>query len=779
MKTLLIVESPAKSKTIEKLLGPNYIVLSSFGHIRNLDKKSLGIDINNNFYPNYKILTERSKQIKSIQETIKKVDKVLLASDEDREGEAIAWHCAVVFKLNINENNRICFHEITKTALENAVANPRKINMAMVYSQQARRILDRLVGFNLSPLLWKYIAPKLSAGRVQSCALKVIIELEKEIEKFTEKIYYKTIGVFDKKIIGTLNTNFTNIDDITNFLNNCNNATFTIKKITKTRNEKRPPPPYVTSSIQQDLISRFSITSKKIMSSLQKLYENGLITYHRTDSTNLSTQAQDDIKKYILEKFSKEYLHPRIYKSKIKCAQEAHEAIRPTHFEKENIQNDDSFDNIEKKIYEIIWKRTVASQMSPYICDNYNIEIAISNNNALFISKAEKMIFDGYKKIYDDNINENNDNDDSGENVNNDLISNIDNIKEGENLNFTNITSKEKYQNPVQHYTEGNLIKKMEKIGIGRPSTYSNIIETIIERKYIEKKDLKGKKVNVNILILEKNKNIKNKNESITIGAEKKKLIPTDIGKNTTEFLDKNFNTILDYNFTSLLEAQLDDVANNISEWDNIVCEFYEKIKPNIEILNSKESISKNNIDKKRFIGNNNEGQPLYAYIAKYGPVVQIGDDLKNCKYVKIEPKYNVNTINLDEFLNMNKYPKNLGNYNDKEIIIKNGPYGYYINYDNKNYKLLEDYNEELSLDDAIKCIEGNNNTKTSDDDNKTKSTLIKSIDKYTIKNGPYGYYIHFNKKFYNIPKEYIIEELTKEDCDKIIKIPKKKSYKK
>lgn len=768
MKTLLIVESPAKSKTIEKLLGDGYIVLSSFGHIRNLDKKSLGIDVNNDFEPNYRILTDRSKQIKAIQDTIKKVDNVLLASDEDREGEAIAWHCAIVFKLDVNSKNRICFHEITKSALEHAVANPRKINMSMVYSQQARRILDRLVGFNLSPLLWKYIAPKLSAGRVQSVALKVIVDQEKEIEKFTEKKYFKTVGNFDKKIVGTLNNNFSKKEDVSDFLEQCKSAMFVVKSVEKSRLEKRPSPPYITSTIQQDACNRFGVGAKKIMSSLQKLYEHGLITYHRTDSTNLSTSAQDDIKKIILAKFGKNYSHPRIYKSKIKCAQEAHEAIRPTHFEKAEL--DDSFEPIEKKIYNIIWKRTVASQMSAYVYDNYTIKIGMNINEYLFISKIEQKIFDGYKIVYDDTFKDDDDKEDDDIIVNNDSLL-LDTIKEGLSISYTKITSTEKYDNNLARYTEASLIKKMEKVGIGRPSTYSSIIETIMERKYVEKKDLKGKKVNVISYILD-GKSVKEREDSITIGAEKKKLVPTDIGINTTQFLVVNFTEILNSNFTSDLENRLDDVANSASLWNDVVSDFYEKFKPGVDKLNSKELISKSKDERKRVIGKSVEGEPLYAYIAKYGPVIQIGDG-KDCKYIKIDPKYSVNTINYDDYLEMTKFPKKLGIYNGTDIFVKNGPYGYYLSYNEKNYKLLEGYDENLLLEDGIKCINNNNAGESSG-----KSTLIKVIDNYTIKNGPYGYYIHYNKKFFNIPKEYIIEKLSKEECDAIIKIPKK-AYKK
>ena len=759
MKTLLIVESPAKSKTIEKHLGPNYIVLASFGHIRNLDKKGLGIDVENDFRPTYKLLPDRSKQIKAIQETIKKVDRVLLASDEDREGEAIAWHCAIVFKLNINDTNRICFHEITKSALEHAVANPRKINMSMVYSQQARRILDRLVGFKLSPLLWKYISPKLSAGRVQSVALKLLVDQEKEIDKFTEKKNYKTVGLFDKKISASLNTNFENSEHANSFLNDCKSSKFTIKKIDKNRVEKRPPPPYITSTIQQDGSSRFGIGSKKVMSILQKLYEGGLITYHRTDSTNLSTHIKEDIKKYIIEKFDKKYYHARNYKSTIKCAQEAHEAIRPTHIDQEEIN--DTFDGLEKKIYNLIWKRTVSSQMSDSISDIYTITISISNRKEFFTSKAEKVIFDGYKKIYDDSFkSEDDDKTDDGDNILSAFI--VDNIKENEEIKYVNIKSSEKYQTPVLHYNEASIIKKMEKIGIGRPSTYSNIIETIIERKYVEKKDISGKKVNIQVFILANNE-ISNKTDNITVGSEKKKIVPTDLGKATTKFLEQNFANILDSNFTSILEGNLDDIANSNSEWTTIVKDFYGNFIPNVEKLNDKEMVSKNNDDKKRFLGMNDEGKKVYAYIGKFGPLLQIGEEKNDIKYVKLDSKYSVDKVTIDQFKEITKYPKNIGLYQDKSVYIKNGMYGFYISYNENNYKFTEGYDENISLEDAIKCIGGI-----------SPNGVVSKIDKYTIKNGQYGPYIEYNKKFFSIPKEYDVNTLTKEQCAFIIKIPKK-----
>jgi DNA topoisomerase-1 len=761
MKTLLIVESPAKSKTIEKILGSDYIVLSSFGHIRNLDKNGLGIEIENNYRPIYKKLTDRSKQIKSIEETIKKVDRVLLASDEDREGEAIAWHCAIVFKLNLNDLNRICFHEITENALKNAVNNPRKIDMAMVNSQQARRVLDRLVGFKLSPLLWKYIAPKLSAGRVQSSALKILVDQETEIGKFNEKKFIKTIGLFSKKISANLDTKFEKGDDALLFLNDCQKAEFMIKSIDKKKVEKTPPPPYITSTIQQDIGSRFGIGSKQIMSILQKLYEAGLITYHRTDSTNLSSHIQDEIKKYILGEYGKDYLKIRNFKSKIKCAQEAHEAIRPTYINKKEIDGD--FNDIEKKIYDIIWKRTVASQMSVCVSEVFTVSISISGRKEMFISNCEKIIFDGYKKVYDEIIKDD-DNSEKDEPIG--FI--VDDIKEKDILKYIKITSSEKYQNPPGRYNESSLIKKLEKSGIGRPSTYASIMETIVERKYVEKKNIIGIKKDVKSYILEKD-TIKTNDDKNVFGAEKKKLVPTDLGLAVNKFLESHFNNILDSNFTSGLEEKLDDIANNKNEWLTVVDQFYKGFEPNILKLNDKEMITNNNNDKKRLVGTDENGSNVYAYIARYGPVFQVGEG-KSAKYVKIDSNYSVDKVTMDDFLILSKYPRIIGQYEGSDIILKKGMYGIYLSYNGKNFKILEDYDENIDIESAIKCINGNvNDTKT-----EANKGLIKKIDKYDIKNGPYGHYILYNKKFFSIPKTYDIDVLSKADCDVIIKLPKK-----
>jgi DNA topoisomerase-1 len=782
MKTLLIVESPAKAKTIEKLLGSNYIVKSSFGHIRDLvkDKNDFGIDIENNFKPKYKIMTTRTKQIKDIQDVMKTIDRVFLAADEDREGEAIAWHCAIVFKIPLDELNRITFNEITKNALENAVSNPRKIDLSMVNSQQARRILDRLVGFELSPILWKHVKPELSAGRVQSVCLKIITDKENDINNFLDNKFYKTIGIFNSNIIGSLNKLFEKEEEVLDFLESSKSSIFSIENIETKRNEKRPPPPYITSSIQQDIGNRYGLPAKKIMSILQTLYEGGLITYHRTDSTNLSSFAMDEIKKYISTHIGENYIHPRIYKTKSKCAQEAHEAIRPTYFNKLDL--DDNFTDLDKKVYALIWKRTVASQMSAYVYDSITVTINISNNNELkFITKSEKTVFDGYKKIYQEVVDKNDEEDILCEN---DIFTNL---KIGETLNLNKVTSTEKYKNPPPRYTESSLIKKMELLGIGRPSTYANIIDTILDRNYVEKKDIEGKKVDTSeFTYVNNNKNeITKKVIKISIGSEKKKMIPTEIGKITLEFLEKNFQDIVNYGFTNSMENKLDIIASGSLEWTQAVGEFYSLFHPKVELLNSTPSQKSVN-NKKRIVGTNDNGKNIYTYIAKYGPVLQIGEDNdKEKKYIKLDEKFNVETVTLDDIQSMIKFPKKLGLHNNYEIVVKNGPYGYYLVYNSKNYKIPSEFNELLTLEEAIQCVE-NTYTKHSinqddNDENKTSSLNknVKSIGDYHIKIGKYGPYILYNGKFYKIKNEYIPENLTEEDCIKIIGVDKPKPVKK
>ena len=768
MKTLLIVESPAKAKTIEKLLGPGYIVKSSFGHIRDLDKKDFGVDIENNFKPNYKLVPTRSKQIKELIDTSKAVDRVLLAADEDREGEAIAWHVSVILKMSVSENNRICFHEITKKALENAVANPRKIDMAMVNSQQSRRILDRIVGFSLSPLLWKYIAPNLSGGRVQSVCLKLIIEKEESIDKFSDAQFYKVKGYFQHQLVGMLNTKFEKKDLMINFLNHCKTAQFQIKSIEKNVSERNPPPSYITSSIQQDAGLRFGMSSKKIMSTLQKLYENGLITYHRTDNVNLSAEFIQKISDYVTEKYGSQYFKKHVYKSKVKCAQEAHEAIRPTNINTKSLDKDD-YDAYEQKLYQLIWKRTIASQMSKAIYDVYKIYISISDCPHMFVISFEKLVFDGYKKIYEDFVSKKNNDDEQDEATLIEDESILEKIKEKATIKYKKIEALEKFSQPPSRYSESTLIKKMEKLGIGRPSTYSNIINTLIERNYMKIENIEGKKQRIYNYILEKQE-VKEEEGTVSVGSEKKKLLPSQLGKNTCNFLNEHFVDLMDYKFTSVLEEKLDDVANNKVIWNHLLKDFYGEFYPIVDKL---KKVKKNENDEdnllnkyknneKRHLGINKKNQHVYAYEGKFGPVLQFieRDDPEKISYQSLE-KFDVKKVTLEDIQDVIVYPLELGNHENKQVFLKKGKYGIYLEHNKTNYKLLETYQDKevLTLEEAVDCISNS----------KKKSANLHEFDDYIVKEGPYGPYILYKKKFYKIPKTMDIEKMTKENCVSIV----------
>lgn len=771
MKTLLIVESPAKAKTIEKLLGDGYIVKSSFGHIRDLAKENFGVDIENGFSPNYKMMDGKSKVVRELKETSSKVDKVLLAADDDREGEAIAWHVGVVLKLNFHENNRIHFHEITKIALQNAVSNPRKVDMAMVNSQQTRRILDRIVGFSLSPLLWSYIAPNLSAGRVQSVCLKLVIDKENEIDAFTNKKYFKTKGLFEHELEGFLNKTFESVEQVAAFLLKAKESTFTIEQIEKKKTEKSPPASFITSTIQQEAGTRFGMSSKKIMSVLQKLYESGLITYHRTDNVNLSGQFIDNIKNYVENTFGNEYFKKRIYKSKVKCAQEAHEAIRPTQCEKQSIN--DSFDAYEKKIYDLIWKRTIASQMANAKYDSYTITILISKSKYNFVCKFEKLLFQGYKKVYTEFVSKKDDENDTKLIKDTELIKSL---KNGQEIKNKKIIAQEKYHQPPGRYSEATLIKKMEKMGIGRPSTYAQTIDTIIRRDYVKKDDIDGIEKDVIRLTLEKGE-ITQIDEKCKIGNEKKKLIPQAIGKETTVFLNEHFNQLMDYAFTSKMEENLDEVANNKAIWNQVLANFYQNFEPKVRELSSKES--KNNayqkkIENRRNLGLNEKNEHVFAYVGKYGPVIQFVDaeNEKKTYFQKCDEKYNIEKITLTEVKDMMKSTvnDNLGEYQNEPILLKKGKYGFYLVHKSKNYKILEDYDEKLSNEEAIICIE------------KKEKANLRKFGEYEVKEGPYGPYILYKSKFFKISKGFDLEKITKEDCERIVRettTQPKKFYKK
>ena len=842
-KTLLIVESPSKIKTIEKMLGPEYIVKASYGHIRQLvnDKKTknIGIDINNNFEPSYEIMQIRSKQINDIKAAMKTVSRVLLASDDDREGEAIAWHLAIVLRLNLNDKNRIVFHEITKNALEQAILNPRKIDMDMLHSQMCRQVLDKLIGFKISATLWQNLPGGLglSAGRVQSVCLKLVADKELEIKEFVGKNFFKTTGDFNIAN-AVLDKEFSTSEESQSFLNTVKTSEFSVNSMNIEHKKTLPPPPYITSTIQVDLGKRFGLSSKGIMGVLQKLYENGKISYHRTDSVALSSHIINDIKKHILDNYGENYLKIRVYgggggakkSAGAQNVQAAHEAIRPSYIN--IVELDGGFTDIDKKVYCAIWNRTVSSQMTPYEYDAYNLSINISGRDELFKASTNFMTFDGFKRVYTSSISDaeessvvapvvkkagrkkaggsknTDENEVSGENStvmseekNKGIIELYKTLKIGDKVAVQKIVCSEKSKNPPARYSETSIVKQMETLGIGRPSTYSNMIEKNIERMYVEVGDIEPRKMNGVILSLDfmngnSEKTIATESCELSIGGEKKRLCITRSGEMVFTFLEQHFNNIFNYQYTSELEKLLDSIAENPEiVWNNVVKDCYDTFYPIVlELMDKgKSSETKKTLQNKRLLGELN-GKNISVYLARYGPLIQIGED-KEKNYVKLDDKFDVNTVQLEDIVHLLEYPKSLGSYNGEDIIVKNGRYGYYISYNKKNYKFINGYDKTLSFDDAVKCIEGiieksemtevngeNGEASEANEASENKSGLIKEIGKYVIRNGPYGPYIIFNKKFYKIPKNSVPVDLTEDDCKKIIdeeKTKPKKVYKK
>jgi len=735
MKYLIIVESPAKARKIEKILknfnGNSYIVKSSFGHIRDLEKKKLGVDVDNNFAPTYKITN--NKIVKELKKYKSSVDKVIIASDEDREGEAIGWHLCKVLELDVKSTERITFNEITKKAIQDAVIKPRVLDMNMVNAQQARRVLDRLVGFSLSPLLWKSIGPSLSAGRVQSIVLKLVVEKEDIINKFKEskaETYYYISGLFDKKLKGELNSNLENSDNV-KFLKDCKVSTYNIQNIQLKIIKKNPPPPYTTSTLQQDVCSKLNISSKMVMSLAQKLYECGHITYHRTDSTMLSEYIQTELKTFIEEEYSDKYYRFRQYKKKVKNSQEAHEAIRPT---KINIYGVE--DKLQNKLYKLIWKRTVASQMSDAEYYSQSYEITISERKEIFTGKQELLKFEGYLKIYGQKPV--------------DIESNRLNKNNNDKIKYNKITCDQKYKQPPVRYSEGSMIKNLEKLGIGRPSTYASVINTIISRKYAEIRSIKGEKKGVINYKLEKNK-ITKKKTTFSFNSEKKKMIPTQIGIDVCKYLLTNFKELMDYTFTSRMEDKLDNISNGKDKWTDVVGTYYNPMNIIIKkILKN----AKNNFNKQILHTDD------YKIIdGKYGPMLIYGG-----KRIGIPKSINVQNIDEKTVKELLLYPKLLGEYKEKDIIVHMGGNGRYIKYNNKGENIVMNLEKmgDITLEKIVEKIE-----------ERTKNIIMAIGKGIKVMNGKYGPYIIYKKKIYKIPKDYIknIESLTKNDLMKIIKI--------
>ena len=645
---LVIVESPAKAKTIEKFLGEGYTVKSSFGHIRDLAKKNLGIDINNGFQPEYEISDDKKKVVSELKSLAKKADTVWLASDEDREGEAIAWHLQQALDLKESNTKRIVFHEITKDAILNAIKNPRTVDINLVMAQQARRVLDRLVGFELSPILWKKVAPKLSAGRVQSVALRLIVDREREIMAFTSQPYYKVTGEFNPqslsktvKIKGALDSNFATQQEAESFLERCKEADFYIQKIEKKELSRTPAPPFTTSALQQEASRKLGFSVSQTMRIAQKLYESGLITYMRTDSTNLSDLAINSIKQVITEQYGADYSKIRAYKTKSKGAQEAHEAIRPTYASNLTIEGTPQ----EKKLYALIWKRAVASQMADAILEKTNMTISANNLAEKFISQGEQVKFDGFLKLY----LESKDDDDNEEE--NQLLPIL---TEGEALNTLEISATQKFTQKPPRYSEASLVKKLEDLGIGRPSTYAPTITTISQRGYIIKDNREGEERQYTKLTLKKGA-IKSETLTEKTGVEKNKLFPQDIGILVTDFLSNNFENILDYGFTAKVEETFDQVAAGQLIWNELIGDFYTPFHNKVEET-LKESVHTN---AERVLGTDPvSGKPLIVRLGKFGPLVQKGANDDPDKHFAGLPKGKlIESITLEEALPLFELP--------------------------------------------------------------------------------------------------------------------------
>ena len=757
-KNLVIVESPAKAKTIEKFLGKEYKVMSSYGHICDLKKKEFSIDTDT-FEPEYEIPAEKEKLVASLRNEAKKADMVWLASDEDREGEAISWHLYTILNLTPEKTKRIVFHEITKSAILNAIENPRDINTNLVYAQQARRVLDRVVGFKLSPRLWRKVKPALSAGRVQSVTVRLIVEREREINKFQSESGYKITALFelpgkDKKL-NTLQTELTKRfktkEEAEEFLVSCKEAKFTIDEVSVKPFKKSPAAPFTTSTLQQEAARKLHFTVSQTMMIAQRLYESGYITYMRTDSVNLSSLCINSSKKVITDTYGSEYLKTRKYSTSSKGAQEAHEAIRPTYME--NISIEGSIP--EKRLYELIWKRTIASQMSDAIVEKTVANISISGHEEHFVATGEVTQFDGFLHVYKES---------SDDDVSQDTAA-LPPLSEGENLKAIEITATERFTQHPPRYTEASLVRKLEELGIGRPSTYAPTISTIQQREYVEKGNKAGTTRTYGILTLNDGK-VTYKEGQETFGSEKSKLIPTDIGIVVNDFLLEYFPEIMDYNFTATVEKDFDDIAEGKKEWVKPIKEFYSDFEPQIEsILQTK---TEHKVGERILGKEPGTGKPVSVKIGRFGPIVQIGsaNDEEKPHFAQMKPGQTLETITLEEALSLFSLPRTLGEYNGENITIGAGRFGPYIKVGTSYVSLPKTHDPlTVSLDEAKQLI-----------DEKRKSDAEKIIKTFEqepelqILNGRYGPYICYKKSNYKLPKDSTPAQLTIEECMDIIK---------
>ena len=767
-KNLLIVESPAKAKTIEKFLGSDFEVKSSYGHIRDLEKDDMGIDINKNYAPRYIIPEDKQKIVKELKQLSKKSEEVWLATDEDREGEAISWHLCEVLGLDPAKTKRIVFHEITKSAIQAAVQNPRTVDMNLVDAQQARRVLDRIVGFEISPVLWRKISMKnsLSAGRVQSVAVRLIAEREREINAFNTVSSFKTEGIFSAQDINKRTVNFKaegsrrkTSDDAEAFLNSCKGATYTINEIQVKPAKKSPSGPFTTSTLQQEASRKLGYGVSKTMVLAQKLYENGHITYMRTDSVNLSDTALQDIEGHVTKQFGNKYVQQRKYKTKNASAQEAHEAIRPTYIETTSIEDADT-----KRLYELIWKRTIASQMADAELEKTTAKISISTNKEELTAQGEVLKFDGFLKLYIEDKDEDDVSDDDAEGM-------LPPLTVGQKLSLNELKAVERFTRPAPRYTEASLVKKLEELGIGRPSTYAPTISTVLKRGYVEKRDKEGLLRKYQVLIL-KNDNISKTTEQETIGAERSKLFPTDLGLVVTDFLKEYFKDVMDYGFTAKIEEEFDEVADGKKQWTKIIDVFYKPFKADVDKTIETAERAKG----ERELGTDvTSGKKVTARIGRYGPMVQIGDvnDEEKPKFAKLKSDQSIETITLDEAMELFKLPRNLGKFEDEHVTVSIGRFGPFIAH-NKNF-----YPYTISLEEATPVIEEKRKAKGE------RTIKVFEKEKIQILKGPYGPYIKQGLKNYKLSKEQQENavNLSIEEVKQIIESakanPPKKSFRK
>jgi len=759
-KNLVIVESPAKAKTIEKFLGPDFKVMSSYGHICDLKKKDLSIDIDT-FEPIYEIPSDKKRIVNELKEAAGKASMVWLASDEDREGEAISWHLFDTLGLKPEKTKRIVFHEITKSAILHAIDNPRDIDINLVYAQQARRVLDRIVGFKLSPVLWRKVKPSLSAGRVQSVAVRLIVEREREIKDFIPEAFYKVIALFKvcdsdgsmQDVRADYSERFRSKDEAEAFLEKCRKAKFTVSDISKKPLKKQPAPPFTTSTMQQEAMRKFGFTVIQTMMLAQRLYESGKITYMRTDSVNLSTLCIDSCRNEIAETMGEEYIKSRQFTQKAKGAQEAHEAIRPTYMQNHVIEGSAP----EKKLYELIWKRTIASQMSDADIEKTTVTISSPSIDGDFTVTGEVVKFDGFLKVYRETRD-----DDASEMPDSHSLPGF---TKGSNLSFDQIMAVERFTQHPQRYNEAALVHKLEELGIGRPSTYAPTIGTIQQREYVLREDIQGQTRTSNMLRLEKGK-ITEQDIVENWGSEKAKLRPTDIGIVVNDFLMEYFPDILNYNFTAQVEKEFDEIADGDKQWKSVISDFYDKFSPSVD-----NAISIKNEHKvgERILGKDPiSGKPVSAKIGRYGPVVQIGsaDDEEKPRFAQLNKDQTLETITLEQALNLFRLPRTLGEYEGSEVIVSTGRFGPYVRHGSFYVSISDDINPlTITLEDAVELIRNKHEAESK----KVLKSFAEDPD-LEILNGRYGAYISYQGSNYKISRSMEPSALTIEECREIIR---------